>query len=977
MTLVKQADGTWLEVAGGSGGGGGPAVRNGAGPPSADIGNTGDFYIDTDADALYGPKDPNALASLVLPSEGTNSRWSSSNLNTAQRIVFDADTTIEAIGHPGNASDTFTPRIYADDGTLVASGSAVVIANRTTDSPGDLAPLDAPFTALAGVPYWIGGRGYNQWFHNTAQDTLRIGGATVDPPPQFVNGDGFPNTASQTATAYFRLGLRVVAVWGEPVSMVGQVGPQGPQGPAGADGAQGPQGPEGPPGVDGAQGPQGPTGPQGLQGPEGPVGPQGPQGPEGTGSVIHSGTGPPDEAVGQPGDYWLDEASGDFYGPKTEGSGAGDYPYPGTDLIAGLRGQLTFASSSEYTGYPLSNLFDSDYGTTWYSDDVPPQWATVQFPAPVSLTHYGVVGRHNNASYQPRAWTLEGSNDGVAWTLLDGVNNEQGINGQYPDQSVPGYYELDAPSDPYVYFRLTITANTDGGWVTLAEWELYGSLIVGWPDTPSMDLTGQAAATSELHQNIAEANVRLWALEADSVAAFGAFTGWAGDAFLLGQDAVDEAASDATVTVDRQATLDAGAAIGPQTIVARDPITQRAGVSLGGAYSTWDYHRVYDPLNRLVVSTEFGGDGIVFHDVADPDAPYQRGLLTDATLLNGSRFVALDPQRREAVLVTEANDELVVVSYADPDAPRIARSRNSTTCYGVALDTARALVFAANHDGDGLYVYDLDAPMTQRGSVVDLALDGAEKVCYDADRQVCIVTGTDQVGVVDVADPTAPTVTGSVSLGVSLRQMAYDPAAQVAYVANTSDPVTVWSIDVTDPAVPAVLDSVAMPDGAAIGFVVDPDRPRLFLSTVNGGGIYQIDTSDPSALTVGSAVGGGYDIAYDAARGLLFVSSGVWDATTRITDTGTATLVLDAVTLDATCDAVYFDAELTGVVGAWSVTYEASLDGGTTWAPVTPGEITALGHSGTSLVLRATLDRPALSDDGRLLWLVGYAQEAA
>jgi hypothetical protein len=63
----------------------------------------------------------------------------------------------------------------------------------------------------------------------------------------------------------------------------------------------------------GCEGPQGPDGPQGPQGPEGPVGPAGEDG-----SVIHAGTGAPSADTGVNGDYYLNQDTGELYGPKND-----------------------------------------------------------------------------------------------------------------------------------------------------------------------------------------------------------------------------------------------------------------------------------------------------------------------------------------------------------------------------------------------------------------------------------------------------------------------------------------------------------------------------------------------------------------------------------------------------------------------------------------------------------------------------------
>lgn len=83
------------------------------------------------------------------------------------------------------------------------------------------------------------------------------------------------------------------------------------------------------------EGPTGPEGPQGLQGEQGAVGPAGEDG-----STIHAGDGPPSADVGVEDDYYLDRTAAELYGPKTaEGWGtpitlrgpAGEDGQDGTD----------------------------------------------------------------------------------------------------------------------------------------------------------------------------------------------------------------------------------------------------------------------------------------------------------------------------------------------------------------------------------------------------------------------------------------------------------------------------------------------------------------------------------------------------------------------------------------------------------------------------------------------------------------------
>lgn len=60
-------------------------------------------------------------------------------------------------------------------------------------------------------------------------------------------------------------------------------------------------------------------GPAGTDGPQGPSGPTGPVGPAGEdGSVIYAGSGQADNSTGAEGDYYLNQNTGELYGPKDE-----------------------------------------------------------------------------------------------------------------------------------------------------------------------------------------------------------------------------------------------------------------------------------------------------------------------------------------------------------------------------------------------------------------------------------------------------------------------------------------------------------------------------------------------------------------------------------------------------------------------------------------------------------------------------------
>ncbi|HVU94806.1 MAG TPA: hypothetical protein VHE34_06255 [Puia sp.] len=106
----------------------------------------------------------------------------------------------------------------------------------------------------------------------------------------------------------------------------------------------------------------GKEGPQGIPGPQGNAGAVGPAGQDG--SIIYSGKGAPATSVGKNGDYYLDDNTGDLYGPKTasgwgtplslKGSGSTQGPAgpQGPPGAAGTPGSQIYSG----TGAPATSL---------------------------------------------------------------------------------------------------------------------------------------------------------------------------------------------------------------------------------------------------------------------------------------------------------------------------------------------------------------------------------------------------------------------------------------------------------------------------------------------------------------------------------------------------------------------------------------------------------------------------------------------
>ncbi|MCC5942352.1 MAG: hypothetical protein JJU37_12505 [Balneolaceae bacterium] len=93
---------------------------------------------------------------------------------------------------------------------------------------------------------------------------------------------------------------------------------------------------------------EGPVGPQGETGPEGPEGPVGPAG--AGGAIMLAGNGEPHQNLGNRGDFYIDLAAGNLYGPKTEDSWGEPLSLQGAQGLDGTDGSDGEDGSQIYAG---------------------------------------------------------------------------------------------------------------------------------------------------------------------------------------------------------------------------------------------------------------------------------------------------------------------------------------------------------------------------------------------------------------------------------------------------------------------------------------------------------------------------------------------------------------------------------------------------------------------------------------------------
>ena len=194
------------------------------------------------------------------------------------------------------------------------------------------------------------------------------------------------------------------------------------------------------------------------------------------------------------------------------------------------------------------------------------------------------------------------------------------------------------------------------------------------------------------------------------------------------------------------------------------------------------------------------------------------------------------------VYVTNRGDAIspvpfvAVIDGSDPaDLAEYGTLRPEYTPEGVDV-TAGHLFVAAHEDGVVVYERGDREELTEVARLTD-DVTNAWQVRVAGDHAY-VADGTSGLRVVDVADPTAPSVLGSLFLGGVAKDL--DLVGDRAYVALSDLGVAV--VDVSDPTAPALLDREDTP-GTALGvaageagvFVADWTDVRLFDATDPGG----------------------------------------------------------------------------------------------------------------------------------------------
>lgn len=135
----------------------------------------------------------------------------------------------------------------------------------------------------------------------------------------------------------------------------------------------------------------------------------------------------------------------------------------------------------------------------WVSlDAAMPQWLRYQWPVAQTVKRYSIRSRNSANRGDPNNWTLEGSNNGTDWVVIDTRTGEGASWGQ----SEKRVYECAANNTSYLHYRVNVTSVSlkgAGTYVSIDELELMA--VQSFFSIPDMKMYEWAGGTTWTEKN--------------------------------------------------------------------------------------------------------------------------------------------------------------------------------------------------------------------------------------------------------------------------------------------------------------------------------------------------------------------------------------------------------------------------------------------------------------------------------------------
>lgn len=118
-------------------------------------------------------------------------------------------------------------------------------------------------------------------------------------------------------------------------------------------------------------------------------------------------------------------------------------------------------------GEGSKKLVDGDYNSKFLTDGFPQAfWFQLTFPAAQIIAAYTITSGNDAPDRDMKDWTLEGSNDGTTWTVLDTRMGET-----FSGRNTTVRYEF-TNTTAYTQYRINVQANNGSNLIQISEWRI-------------------------------------------------------------------------------------------------------------------------------------------------------------------------------------------------------------------------------------------------------------------------------------------------------------------------------------------------------------------------------------------------------------------------------------------------------------------------------------------------------------------------
>ena len=318
------------------------------------------------------------------------------------------------------------------------------------------------------------------------------------------------------------------------------------------------------------------------------------------------------------------------------------------------------------------------------------------------------------------------------------------------------------------------------------------------------------------------------------------------------------------------------------------------------------------------IVTSFWDDGIQIMDITDPSAPSPVSAVFDGNggfaALNGPSDVEVFEQagRSYAITVGWIDAGMQIMDITDPASPvqtwAIFDDAGGFTTMSGPVDVkvferdGRTYAIVASDHDDGIQIMDITDPASpvQTWAIFDdaggfAALNGPHdvEVFEQGGRAYAIVTTHDDIQIIDISDPSAPSpvsavfddIDGFAALNGPSDVEVFEQGARTYAIVTSFWDNGIHIADISDPSAPSPVSAV-FDDTDGFAALNGPDDVEVFeqggrvyaIVTARFGNAVQImDISDPSAPSPISAVfddTGGFDALFDPAGMEVFEQGG-------------------------------------------------------------------------------------------------------